>query len=275
MIPDVSPLGSSTDERVSQWCIGVGMNQPHSSGDRPSNERRAVLRVAPGTTPPAESAKVGSEGGGLVAPCSRALTEHLKLARRGGVIVTSLVEDEARSVVSIPKGTTDMEALLALNAVSLSRRGIEIFPPESLQRLSDWAAERRPPSCHGRTYSVVLFVEKTKMKDAWEADRILDRMRVEPGVKLIAADPVEAAIVLAAHVLRRNGETRARDLCIRTASCEIALNYVDSWKKIFIEKRDPEARHEGIVTAGTLRAAPTEPGWIVFAKSLLGMGRAS
>ena len=248
-----------------------GMSLFHDPQKKPTDLLR--LHVAPGTGPTEMN-----EGGAT--DTSIAVRMDVAIARfrppnPGPAICNSLEGDGTRSSVRIPRGMTDIDALHALNAESVNRNGKEIFSSETLQQLGVWINKHRSPSTHLRTYSVVLFVDETADRDAFQAERVLDKMRLEPGVKLAPADPVEVAIVLGAHVLRARGETRANTLCIRTANSEMSFSYIGMRGMIHLETRDEEVRSQNIVMAATAVPAPERPGLFEFAKTLFGFGKAS
>jgi hypothetical protein len=241
------------------------------NNNKPADSLR--LHVAPGTGPTKMN-----EGGATdtsIAVRMDVATARFRPPNPGPAICNSLEEDGTRSSVRIPRGMTDIDALHALNAESLTRYGREIFSAESIRQLADWAENHHRRLSHLRTYSVELFVKKTAGRDAFKAERVLDKMRLEPGVKLAPADPVEVAIVLAAHVLRAKGETRANTLCIRTASSEMSFSYIEMSRMIHLVKRDAEVRNPNIVMAATAVPAPERSGLFKFAKTLFRIGKAS
>jgi hypothetical protein len=122
---------------------------------------------------------------------------------------------------------------------------------------------------------VELFVRATADRDAWEADRALSKVRIEAGMRLEPADPVEAALVLGAHVLFHRGETPAQYLDLRTASTEITLTYFLLRQEIMLTDRTPETRHESVFTAAS--PVPREPRWDLFGtiRRLIGSSRVS
>lgn len=176
---------------------------------------------------------------------------ELKLARAGAEIVKSLFESENRSSITVPSGMTDQEALVGLNALSQQTHGRHLFSDATLLALDYWATVNREPLSHRRTYPVELFVEATAAHDAWEAYRALSKVRIEPGMHLQPADPMEAALVLGAHVLYHRGETPAQHLELRTGCERITLIYLRLRQEIMLTERDPATRHDSVLTAGS------------------------
>jgi hypothetical protein len=247
--------------------------------DRPKKNEPAdppVLRIAPGTEPiEVQGKRAQADADPSISVRMDVATARFLRPNQGPAICNSLEEDGTRSSVRIPKGMTDIDALDALNAESLTRYRREIFCDESIRQLAVWAKNHQRGLSHLRTYSVVLFVDETANRDAFKAERVLDKMRLEPGIKLAPADPVEVAIVLAAHVLGATGETRANTLCIRTASSEMSFSYIETSRMIHLVKRDAEVRNPNIVMAATAVTAPERSGLFEFAKTLFGFGKAS
>jgi hypothetical protein len=182
---------------------------------------------------------------------AREIVAELKFARAGAEIVKSLVETETRSSITVPSGMTDQEALRALNSLSERTTGRHLFSDATLLALDSWATVNRPPLSHRRTYPIELFVEATAARDAWEAYRALSKVRVEPGIRLQPADPMEAALVFGAHVLYHRGETTAQHLELRTACEEITLTYFKLRREIMLSERDPATRHDTVLTAAS------------------------
>lgn len=242
---------------------------------RQPDPSRPVFRIVRDDSPAAKDPSLASVGDGISFSTAEELVSELKLARAGAEIVKSLVESETRSSITLPKGTTDREGLLALNALSEQTRGRYLFSEPSLFALEYWATENRAPCTHRRTYPVELFVQATADHDAWEANRALSQVRIEAGMRLAPADPVEAALVLGAHVLSRRGETPAQHLFLRTASTQITLTYFRLRQEIMLTDRDPETRHESVLTAAS--PVPREPRWGLLGtiRRLIGSGYAA
>ena len=226
------------------------------------------LRVAKGTEsgPDARSeesvVKKGLQTRPQTAPLSGLVTENAaRLKKQGAGLLSSFNETQARSAVEIPKGLTDSEALEVFNVLSAERNGRAIFPAQSLERLKAWASDNNRTSDHRRTYSVALFVDNTKMMNAKEARRALSRMPAEIGMQLVPTDPLEGALVLAAHIISHNGNLVANNYILRTASSAIELSYLDFSGQILVNPGNDKSRHDFLLTAATSTPAPVREGW--------------
>ena len=226
------------------------------------------LRVAKGTEsgPDARSeesvVKKGLQTRPQTAPLSGLVTENAaRLKKQGAGLLSSFNETQARSAVEIPKGLTDSEALEVFNVLSAERNGRAIFPAQSLERLKAWASDNNRTSDHRRTYSVALFVDNTKMMNAKEARRALSRMPAEIGMQLVSTDPLEGALVLAAHIISHNGNLVANNYILRTASSAIELSYLDFSGQILVNPGNDKSRHDFLLTAATSTPAPVREGW--------------
>ena len=235
---------------------GVGMCPSHSS-DRPR------LWVAEGTDP--RSGKRGVEQErptcAQTSPLSRLATVNARFKKQGAALLNSFKETEARSAVEIPKGLTDSQALDVFNVLSAERNGCAIFSAKSLERLKAWASDNNRTCDYRRTYSVALFVDNTKMMNAKEARRALSKMPAEIGMQLVPTDPLEGALVLAAHVLSHNGNSVANNYILRTASSAIELSYLHWSRQILVNPGNDKSRHELLLTAATSMPAPVRTGW--------------
>ena len=233
--------------------------------------RLRIVRASEPQPPPcAGSSRIDEQ----VPSLSDSLIAGLKLNSIGAAIVRSLVEDGTRLTITIPKGVTDTEALIALHTLSKQRSGRDLFSFDTLHRIDLWGFEHRQPLSHRRTYSVELFVESTAGRDAFEAERTLKRVRIEPGMRLEPGDPVEVALLLAAHVLRYKGETPAQHREIRTRCDQITLTYFRLREEILITDRSPETRHDHVLTAGSPTPIPPRDGLFNAVRSAFGwMGK--
>ncbi len=236
------------------------MRPSHSSG-------RPRLRVADGTEPVRDPnsqegvVKKGVRSCPQNAPLSGLVTVNARLKKQGAALLNSFKETAARSAVEIPKGLTDSQALEVFNVLSAERNGRGIFPAKSLERLNAWASNNNRTCDHRRTYSVALFVENTGMKNAREARRALSKMPAEVGMQLVPTDPLEGALVLAAHVLSHNDNSVANNYILRTASSAIELSYVHWSRQILVNPGDDNSRHDLRLTAATSTPAPVREGW--------------
>lgn len=221
-----------------------------SPSHQPEHPRPALRVVRDGE----EAASADSR---FALPTSHDLLADLKRARAGAEIVKSLIESETRSSITVPNGMTDYEALLALNALRQQITGKPLFSEASLLALDDWATVNREPLSHRRTYPVALFIKETAAHDAWEVSRALAKVKIEAGMRLQPADPLEAALVLGAHVLHHRGETPAQHLEIRTASDQITLTYFGLRQEIMLTERDPATRNDSVLMAAS--PIPCEP----------------
>lgn len=194
-------------------------------------------------------------------PLSGLVTVNARLKKQGAAILRSFKETQDRSAVELPKGLTDSQALEVFNVLSAERNGCAIFPAQSLERLNAWAASNNHQCDHRRTYSVALFVENTGMKNAREARLALSRMPAEIGMQLVPTDPLEGALVLAAHIISHNGNLVANNYILRTASSAIELSYLDFSGHILVNPGDDKSRHECLLTAATSTPAPVREGW--------------
>ena len=225
------------------------------------------LRVAKGTEsgPDARSeesvVKKGLQTRPQTSPLSGLVTVNARLKKQGAGLLSSFNETQARSAVEIPKGLTDSEALEVFNVLSAERNGRAIFPAQSLERLKAWASDNNRTSDHRRTYSVALFVDNTKMMNAKEARRALSRMPAEIGMQLVPTDPLEGALVLAAHIISHNGNLVANNYILRTASSAIELSYLDFSGQILVNPGNDKSRHDFLLTAATSTPAPVREGW--------------
>ena len=242
---------------------------------RQSDNARPVLRIVRDDSPAAQKPNVAPVGDAISFSTAEKRVADLKLARAGAEIVKSLVESDTRSTITLPRDITDQEALLALNALSEQTRGRRLFSDPCLFALDYWASVNREPCTHRRTYPVELFVRATASHDAWEADRALSKVRIETGMRLQPADPVETALVLGAHALSHRGETPAQHFEIRTASTQITLIYLRLRQEIMLTERNPETRNESVLTAAS--PVPREPQWDLLGaiKRLLGSDQTS
>ena len=242
---------------------------------RQPDNSRPVLRIVRDDLPAAKEHAVASVDDAISFLTPETFVAELKLARAGAEIVKSLVEPGTRSSITLPRGITDSEALLALNALSEQTRGRRLFSEPCLFALDYWASVNREPCTHRRTYPVELFVRATASHDAWEADRALSKVRIETGMRLQPADPVETALVLGAHALSHRGETTTQHFEIRTASTQITLIYVRLRQEIMLTGRNPETRNESVLTAAS--PVPREPQWDLLGaiKRLLGSNQTS
>ena len=239
---------------------GVGMCPFHSS-DRPR------LWVAEGTesVPDPRSGKGGVEQElrtcAQTSPLSGLVTGNARLKKQGATLLNSFKETQARSAVEIPNGLTDSQALDVFNVLSAERNGCAIFPAQSLERLKAWASDNNRTSAHRRTYSVALFVDNTKMMNAKEASLALSKMPAGIGMQLVPTDPLEGALVLAAHVLSHNGNSVANNYILRTASSAIELSYLHLSRQILVNPGNDKSRHDFLLTAATSTPAPVREGW--------------
>lgn len=212
----------------------------------------------------------GSEGGVVPlrpapqAPRSGLVTVNARLKKQGAALLNSFKETEARSAIEIPRGLTDSQALEVFNVLSAERNGCAIFPAQSLERLKAWASDNNRTSAHRRTYSVALFVESTGLKNTVEARRALSKMPAEIGMQLVPTDPLEGALVLAAHVLSHNGNSVANNYILRTASSALDLSYLHLSRQILVNPGNDKSRHEHLLTAATSMPAPVRTGWWKF-----------
>ena len=207
------------------------------------------LRVAKGTEsgPDARSeesvVKKGLQTRPQTAPLSGLVTENAaRLKKQGAGLLSSFNET-------------------VFNVLSAERNGRAIFPAQSLERLKAWASDNNRTSDHRRTYSVALFVDNTKMMNAKEARRALSRMPAEIGMQLVPTDPLEGALVLAAHIISHNGNSVANKYILRTASSAIELSYLDFSGQILVNPGDDKSRNECLLTAATSTPAPVREGW--------------
>jgi len=99
------------------------------------------------------------------------------------------------------------------------------------------------------------------MNDAKEARLILSKMPAEEGMQLVPTDPLEGALVLAAHVLSHDGDLVANNYILRTASSAIELSYLHSLRQILVNPGDDTSRHECLLTAATSTPAPVRTVW--------------
>ena len=239
---------------------GVGMC-PSQSSYRPR------LWVAEGTesVPDPRSGKGGVEQElrtcAQTSPLSGLVTGNARLKKQGATLLNSFKETQARSAVEIPNGLTDSQALDVFNVLSAERNGCAIFPAQSLERLKAWASDNNRTSAHRRTYSVALFVDNTKMMNAKEASLALSKMPAGIGMQLVPTDPLEGALVLAAHVLSHNGNSVANNYILRTASSAIELSYLHLSRQILVNPGNDKSRHDFLLTAATSTPAPVREGW--------------
>jgi hypothetical protein len=100
-------------------------------------------------------------------------------------------------------------------------------------------------------------------------------VKIEPGMRLQPADPLETALVLGAHVLHHRGETPAQHLEIRTACDQITLTYFRLRQEIMLTERDPATRNDSVLMAAS--PIPCEPsrGILGVLKRLVWRGRES
>ena len=215
------------------------------------------LRIVRGDEVCDEPIREPSTDGAIAFPSTQGLVADLKRARAGAEIVKSLVESETRSSITVPNGMTDQDSLLALNALSEQTTGKPLFSQASLLALDYWATVHREPFSHRRTYPVALFIKATAAHDAWEVSRALAKVKLEPGMRLQPADPMEAALVLGAHILRQRGESPAQHLEIRTACEQITLSFFRLRQEIMLTERDPAMRHDSVLMAAS--PVPSEP----------------
>jgi len=232
---------------------------------QPDNGRPSFRVIAPPEAP-LLTPHAGTRG----ISTNQALVARLRLANIGSEIVRSLAERGARSAITLPNGVRDTEALLALHTLNQRERGKELFSFEARHLLDLWATKNRPPHAHRRTYAAELFHESTSGKDAFEAERALGRISIEPGMRLEPGDPIEVAIVLGAHVIRHNGDTRAQHLVLRTASPKISFSYLRLREELISEECDPESRHDDILTAASPTPRPPQANLLDAVKGALG-----
>ena len=236
----------------------------------PPDRGRPFLRVvgAPQALPQAPE-EPSYEGTGPLST-NHSPIARMRLANIGSKIVRSLVETDSRSAITLPNGVRDTEAALALHTLSQQQRGEQLFSFDALHLLDLWSKENRPPHSHRRTYAVELFHDSTCGKNAFGAERALGRMSIEPGMRLEPGDPVEVALVLGAHVIRHNGDTRAQHLELRTASPKITLSYLRVRGELIIKERDPQSRHDQLFTAASPAPRPPQVNLFDIVRGALG-----
>ena len=97
--------------------------------------------------------------------------------------------------------------------------------------------------------------------NAKEARRALSRMPAEIGMQLVPTDPLEGALVLAAHIISHTGILVANNYILRTASSAIELSYLDFSGQILVNPGNDKSRHDFLLTAATSTPAPVREGW--------------